>query len=826
MVADALEAAGWECCSTIPSQFDGPAALKAAAVQWWPLAVPGTAASAMRDAPGVNMDGWDYDGRDWWFRARFDAPAGRYRLRLGGIATIADVWLNGSHLLHSENMFRAHVVEASCAEGFNEIMVRCAALTSVLKRRRRPRPRWHTWVTTHRNLRCLRTSYMGRTPGWTLTPPLVGPWRPVRLEPVLVPTVLYKQVGAQCDPHGNGGRVIVLLRLGGRLEGDASLEVGGAIAPLRRSLGPDVLELEGELHLDDVERWWPAGLGDQHLYPACVRVGELTFPLSPIGFRTVSVDREGGGFGLRVNGVSLFARGAVWWPADSLTASSSPEEMRHMLSLAREANMNIVRICGLGTYETEAFFELCDEFGLLVWQDCMIGFGDPPSDDDFAAEVVAELTDNLSWLGGHPCLALLCGSLQVYEQAAFMMPRTSPPECRVLDQVVPEVASELVPEVPYIPSTPMGGAQPFHANEGVSHYYGVGMYLRDPIDARLAGVRFASECLFMATPPGSEVVEQFGGAHAAGHEPNWKRAVHFDPGRSWDKEDLRDYYVRELMGVDPAMVRYEDPERALDAGRCANAWLVTSVFSEWRRASSTCRGGIILGLRDQRPGAGWGLVDSAGLPKSTWYAFRRIASPRTVAITDEGLQGLAVHVTNSTRGGFRGRLRFQLFREEKALEDEEVPVELRAGETICLSETDLLGGFRDANYAYRFAPPQHDTVVATLLALDGTDVAQSFFFPLGLGRPLYEELGLEARAQHSDGEWVLELTTRRTARFVVPMLRGYRTEDAWFHLAPGTTRRLQLLPLSESPGEPRGDVKAWNSSSPVRVELSSTEYDA
>jgi beta-mannosidase len=789
-------------------------------VEWWPVSVPGTAASALRDVPGVDPEGWDYDGRDWWFRARFLATEGRFLLRSGGLATIADVWLNDSHILHSENMFRAHVVDVECAEGENELLIRCAALSTALKYRR-PRPRWRTLVTTHRNLRWVRTSLVGRTPGWTLTPPVVGPWRPIELLPAQSLVLLSKHVKVSCDSQGEGGCVEVALQLSGDVNDPAFLDVAGVRTTLEKERGPSSTRLHGVAHLNEVERWWPATHGAQPLYPVTLSVGQVHIPLTKVGFRTIEVETSRGGFSFIVNGVEIFCRGAVWWPSDPISASSAPHDMRVALSLAKTANMNMLRICGLGFYETEEFWELCDELGLLVWQDCMIAFGDPPDDDDFVGQVVGEFQDNLSWLAGHPSLALICGSLQVHEQAALMSERTAPPDCLVLDEVLPELVKDLLPRTPYIPSTPSGGEQPFYVNQGVGHYYGVGMYLREPNDARLSGVRFASECLFMATPPDPSTVERFGGADRAGHHPDWKKSVHFDPGRSWDKEDVRHYYLQRLFGVDQGMLRYTDPERALDAGRACNAHLLSGVFSEWRRVGSSCRGGLVLGLRDQRPGAGWGLIDSYDHPKATWYAFRRVAKPLAVLITDEGLQGLAVHVINETRADFSGRLQLQLFAHgSQEVANNEVKVTLDPGGGIVLSDAEVLHGFRDASYAYRFGPPQHDVVVASLYDKEDNLSGQAFYFPLGVQRPIDQNLGLRATAtQADDGAWSLEITTTRLAQWVVPSVNGYRPSDAWFHLAPGSSRQVRLERITPDADKPYGVVRAWNTESiePISV---------
>lgn len=818
MADDLLAGSRWECCPTKPAAAALPAELVASAGCWWPVEIPGTAASALREAHGVDPDGWDYDDLDWWFRTRFAAPTGSYLLRVEGLATIGDVWLNGEHQLHSENMFRSYQELVTCRDGENELVVRCSALGTALGRKAR-RPRWRTAITNHRNLRLLRTSMIGRTDGWTLTPPIVGPWRGVSIEPLGTNSIISSQVLATCDASGSGGTVKLTLRVSGRPTAAPRMEVAGIEVPVTCEPGDWFSDLHGEVHLDDVERWWPAGLGNQRLYDLSVHLETSTLSLSPIGFRTVEVDTTGGAFSISVNGAPVFCRGATWWPTDPVRPQCDPARTREVLELARAGNMNMVRVCALSVYESQHFWEVCDQLGLLVWQDMMIGPGDPPDDDAFVTEIEAELVENLAWLGGHPSLTVLCGSLEVYEQSA-MAGQATAPKCRVLDEVVPTLSADLLPGVPYIPSTPSGGTMPFFVNEGVSHYYGVGMYLREPSDARTSGVRFASECLFMATPSDPATVSHhWGETWSAIHQPGWKKAVHYDPGRGWDMEDLCDFYAAKQLGLDPRALRHSDPSRALDAARVSNAELVTQVFSQWRRSGSVCRGGLMVGLRDQRPGSGWGMVDWGLAPKSTWYAFKRVAAPIAVLITDEGIGGLAVHVVNDTRQPFSGQVRFQMFADgETVVEDVCSPVEIAPHSSRAYSDTELVRGFRDTSYVYRFGPAQHDVVVASLTDSVGTPLGSAFFFPLGLGRPVENELGLRAElCRCEDGSWSLDITSKRLAQWVVPAVSGYLTSDAWFHLAPGACHQVRLQSLGEAssspapPALPSGTVTAWNS---------------
>ncbi len=803
---------GWECVGLPPGSADEPAELDRLSPAWLPARAPGTAAGALR-AAGRPVHEDELDGLDWWFRCRFASPAGRWLLELGGVATVGDAWLDGDHLGHHESMYRPWRIPVVLGEGEHELVLRCAALPPVLAPRR-PRPRWKSYLVDHQNLRWVRTSLLGRIPGWAAVPPVVGPWRPVRLLglPAEVPDAV--RLRAECDNGaGTGGTVTVGFALRGREHvARALVRVAGAEAPLvARTQGGDLV-LEASVRLPAVERWWPHTHGPQPRYEVKAEVDGTEHLLGRVGFRTVVLDRTDGGFRLSVNGVPVFCRGACWMPVDPVALVSPGDVLDHRLGLVRAAHMNMLRVPGTTVYEDHRFFDRCDDLGIMVWHDCMFAFMDPPDDREFTAEVESELDEALGVMGGHPSLAVVCGNQEVEEIASMngLPPdRTATP---LFEHTVAEAVDRLLPGVPYVTSNPTGGSRPFRMDTGVSQYFGVGGYLRPVEDARRSGVRFAAECLALATPPEPDTVDELcGGAFRAGHDPEWKRGVHHDSGRSWDMEDVRDHYMAALFRTDPRMERYVDAERALELGRAVNAELMRSVFTEWRRPGSPSGGGLVLSFADLRAGgAGWGLVDSLGWPKAPWYALRRTFAPVALLAVDEGLNGLALHVVNDTAGQVRGTVVVEMVaRGELVVERAEAEVDVGPRGSCTLDAEDVLGGFRDITYAYRFSPPAHDAVVATLQAEDGAVWSQVVHFPLGQGRPREADLGLTATARPDrSGRWLLEVGTARLAQWVTVRAEGFVPDDSWFHLPPGATRTVVLTGSSERP--PRGRVQALN----------------
>jgi beta-mannosidase len=808
MNVDGLAGAAWECCATAPGAANSPEQLRDLPGGWLPATVPGTAASSMRAAHGSSAAlAVDYDAEDWWFRTRFEGVPGPHVLRFEGLATLVDAWLDGSHLLHSENMFRSYEIDIDELDESNELTLRFAALAPELARRR-PRPRWKSTLVRDQNLRWYRTTLLGRMPGWAAQAAPVGPWRSVLLRKRADFEVVRRVVDVSVV-YGIG---VVELSLS--LAIPAAL-LGTAAAVRVGDVRCDVT-LEPEIHctvrVPEPSLWWPHTHGEPHLYPVMLESAAGRTDLGNVGFRTVEADTAGSGFALVVNGVSIFARGACWVSLDALSLNATKDDVRTAVLQLRDAGLNLIRITGTMVYEASDFFDACDEFGMLLWQDAMISTLDPPDDTGFVEDFEAEFREQCSMLRGRPSIAVICGGSESEQQPAFMGLPAAQRHIDLIERVVPEIARAVLPDVPYVTSSPTGGDLPTRLDEGVTQYFGVGAYLRPLTDVRAAGVRFAAECLAFSIPPERATVDAvFGSPSMAGHHPRWKQAVPRDATAAWDFEDVRDFYVRQIFGVDPMLTRYADPERALDLGRAAVAQAFETVFGYWRRSDSDCAGAVVLSARDLWPGAGWGLVDALGRPKAPWYVLRRLLAPLSIFVTDEGLDGLLVHAVNDTASALTGRLEVELYdpRGRRVVSgDALLDLPPRTGRRISLSS--VLDGFRDVNHAYRFGPAGYD-VVRVLFVADGGPVTAATVHLLEQSRSLLPDIGLTAQAWRDSAGWVMEIATRDTAQWIAIDIPGFRPDDCWFHLAPATSRMVRLVSEDSGDALPRGYVRALNS---------------
>jgi beta-mannosidase len=795
---------GWRMALTAANAAADPAALESLS-DLLDAPVPGTVAGALERAgrfdrtapePLDHLDAWyvlDLSGED----------PGEAILHFDGLATITEIWWNGALALSSDSMFVRHALPVTLT-GKDQLVLCFRALKPHLEKRG-PRARWRPQMITPQGLRLVRTTLLGRMPGWCPEVHAVGPWRPVRLTR---PTpAVPKDIRLSARLHEDGeGRI----EIGFTLDSTAIpvVECAG-VAAEAIPIGEN--SFSASLAIPDVEAWWPRTHGTPVLHDISLVVEGVRQKLGRTGFRRVEIDRgtDGRDFALRVNGTKVFCRGAVWTNADIVDLPGTRERYEPLLKLAADANMNMLRIGGTMTYETPEFFALCDELGILVWQDFQFAnFDYPATDLAFVANVQGEVAQFLDATAASPSLAVLCGGSEIDQQAAMLgLPETAWAGPLTLD-ILPALVAVHRPDVPYVENSPSGGAMPFSPNAGVTHYYGVGAYCRPLTDARRAEVRFAAESLAFANVPEQETLD----AHLpvpAVHDPRWKARVPRDRGASWDFEDVRDHYLGLLYGEDPARLRREDASRYLDLSRATVAEVMEATFAEWRREQSTCNGALVWTYQDLLPGAGWGIVDATGLPKSAWHALRRAFRPVQIMLSDEGTNGLDVHVLNDGAAECALTLELACLRHgRQAVVSGKREMALAPHSAATLPATDLFGAFFDTTYAFRFGPPAHDVTIGRFVDGEGRTIAEAFHFPRGRTKALFPA-ALSAELRQDAEGWMLDLSADRFAQSVAIEAEGFLAGDNWFHLAPGSVKTVRLLPHAgtDPMARPQGTIR-------------------
>jgi beta-mannosidase len=788
--------------------------------QWHEAVVPGTVAASLHhdlDTPG------NYDADDWWYRTSFPAPAGtpgaRHRLRFEGLATLASVWLNGTAILSSRNMFVAQSVDVTrLLRDENQLLIAFHSLDAELAKKR-ARPRWKTALVEHQNLRWVRTTLLGRIPGWTPPVTPVGPWRPIVLE--CHERLELTELDLQAWAEGTTGRLKIVATaslLKGRAADAARLRLGDDSYPLNLR-GAREVSIEGDLAIEEVPLWWPHTHGTPRLLSCGVELrvdGEwIRLDCGPVGFKQIALDQSDGRARFLVNGVPVFCRGACWTTSDLLTLCGEPAALRHALVLARDAGVNMLRIGGTMVYESADFYRLCDELGILVWQDFMFANMDyPVGDEQFRGEVDAEVEHQLKRLQRHVSIAAYCGGSEIAQQAAMLGLPAGEWSNEFFAEALPRRCSQRHAGIPYLPSTPWGGALPFHVGTGISHYYGVGAYRRPLSDAKASNVKFAAECLGFANVPDPETMALvMEGKTPPPHHPRWKARLPRDSGAGWDFEDIRDHYLKLLFNADPIELRSQDLERYYALSRVVSGEVMQRVFSEWRNPSGSCGGALVWFFKDLWPGAGWGIVDSTGRPKAAYWHLKRAWAPQAIRITDEGLDGLQLHLINDRPEPIEVEAELELLQDGRiATGAAKASVQIPARAAISLQGDALLGYFSDSTYAYRFGPPKYDVITARLKRREtGRVLSEDFYFPGGLQLPRQRHAAVTADAQwQDDGRVVVSLRSDVFLQALSISCQDFVADDNYFHLAPNQERRIAFSPLSRELTRFKAEFEALN----------------
>ncbi|WP_320130341.1 glycoside hydrolase family 2 protein [uncultured Sphaerochaeta sp.] len=390
-------------------------------------------------------------------------------------------------------------------------------------------------------------------------------------------------------------------------------------------------KLSFHLMCTDIERWWPNGEGKPTLYRLTVAIGDQTF-VKRIGFRTLTVktveDEQGGkGMTFCVNGREVFAKGANWIPLDALVSRFSDQRYEQLLQGCVDANMNMIRLWGGGLYEKEAFYDYCDEKGLMIWHDCMFSCSMYPSNPAFLANVEAELRYQIPRLQDHASIALWCGNNEDLGAIGWYEETKNNPIRYVIDYdrlnegTVGRVIRELDPNRTWWPSSPSAGIDDFSDNwhndsRGDMHFWSV-WHEGKPFEAYYSiKPRFVSEFGYQSFPSLSTVKLYAPDEQLNLTSPIMEHHQKNDRGNSIIIENFSRYF------------RFPSSfEQMLYLSQAQQAMAIKTAVEFWRTLRPHCMGAIFWQLNDNWPVASWSSIDYTGKWKLLQYAAMHFYSP-------------------------------------------------------------------------------------------------------------------------------------------------------------------------------------------------------
>lgn len=616
----------------------------------------------------------EYEGYQWLFSREFTSPnlgsGERAILRLDGVDTFADIFINGKKVGETSNMLIPHTFDITdflSKGGKNnlDILIRSAIMES-----------------NGRKIGAISSAYdsegIRKAPhmyGWDIMPRMLsaGIWRDAKIEiqkPARIEDIFFMTV--YTDPKNNEAvcsariRTALPRELLGKLSVLAKLSIGGETVWARK-MPADMFTLSPrDIKIKNAKLWWPRGYGESPLY-----VFEASL-LSPdgklldskrinVGLRTVSLKRsdvfkngDKGEFAFYVNGRKIYIKGTNWVPLDALH-SRDPQHLQKTLEMAADLNCNMLRCWGGNVYESDAFYDFCDKNGILIWQDFSLACTTPPQDDDFAKAMEIEARSVVERLRSHPSLALWAGNNENDSSFYWLFNSNrlniDPSKERISRKVLPGVLYELDPTRPYLPSSPYYSNDVFEnkADPSEVHLWGPRGYYKAPFYTS-SNAHFVSEIGYHGCPNRESLEKMFDKEHLY----PWTDAKNLKWNKQWQAKAITPFESNigsekrnYLMTNQIAKVFGEVP-RDLDDFISASQIVQAEAkkyFIEFWRTGKPYRCGILWwNLRDGWPILSDAITDYFFSKKLAYYYIKRVQENAIVAVND-ALEVIAVNDT-------------------------------------------------------------------------------------------------------------------------------------------------------------------------------------
>ena len=785
---------------------------KCDAGEWMDAVVPGDVRLDLMRAgkiadPFVGLNHLDsrwVEEKEWWYRREFLVPekfkGRRVELQFGGLDTFATVWVNGKLAGKHQNMFVPCTFEVSRLLDYGHRNTVAVCLSSPMKAvaGKSTDDLICAFETRERlHARKAQMSY-----GWDIAPRIVttGIWRPAYLVArgeVSIEDVCIRTQSIEEDIATIGLDV----SLGGNRSGEVQIEITGGQEVIETSLKvSQARQIRSVIKIPNPRLWWPWNVGKPNLYNLSVKIltkGEVQEEYSArFGIRTVeliqapqvehpdSLGKDGGrSFIFGINGRQVYAKGANWIPGDAIFARMDHKKYRELIDLALANNVNMLRIWGGGIYEDPYFYRLCDEKGIMVWQDFMFTCARYPEDEKFLSDVHWEAEKVVTGLRNHPSVVLWCGDNEV--DATLHWSGESYQDNRINREVLPEVCARLDPTRPYLvssPCSPFGDPDPQCQREGDYHNWHHGASYKDDV-YRKDFCRFVSEIGHLSIP-WPESVRQF-----IPEEHLWP-----PENKAWDFHfgTVEHFDPQRRARVDEAIAHFGFPRPANLEDYAYLSQLVQAIaLKEWmeryRRRKFLCGGSLYWNLYDNWPQFSDAVVDYYQNPKIAYYFVSRAFANLLVSLEDLGKGMVGVWLINDELKDRSGKLLLRCQRLDGGMAwKRALPANLPANSSRMVWDMRLPGPLMEDPCGC-FAQVQ--------LLVNGRVASENFYFPAEFKDINWPETELTARITKVSGSKAdISIASKvygRLVRIETPGAKS-KSSDNFFDIPPGEERRVRI----------------------------------
>jgi len=772
----------------------------------FPCRIPGTVLQTLLEA-GMIEDPFYRDNEerlqpifyeDFCFEKEFNIEKSFFEedaifLCFDGLDTIAEIKLNGKLLARTNNMHRKH--EFRCKdflqEGLNKIEVRFFSPVRYIEERQKSVPLWGVPEAVSGYPHIRKAHFMF---GWDWGPKLPdsGIWRDVYVKAfsrARFSDVLVRQTVKDKDGILNVSALIDIFKEE-KYFCLALLETPDG-RRIEKLFSSDKNRFSFQIDLKNVLLWWPNGYGEQNLYKLKLELKDSSNVLLDsreytIGFRTLEIKREkdewGESFAFVVNGIAIFAMGADYIPEDSLICRRSRERTERLISNCAKANFNCIRVWGGGFYPDDYFYELCDRYGLLVWQDFMFACGVYELNPEFKENVISEVEDNLRRIRHHPSLALLCGNNEMeLAWVEWNFPKTEKLKndyIELFEKILPEICRKNAPDLFYWPASPSSGGnfdKPNDENRGDVHYWDVWHGLKPFTEYKKFYFRFVSEFGFQSFPS-IETINSF----TLPEDRNIFSYVMEKHQKNASANGRILYYLSEYF-------LYPGNLDSLSyASQLLQAEAIRTGVEHWRRNRGRCMGAIYWQLNDCWPVASWSSIDYYGRWKALHYFAKRFFAPIVISVDVEDRKVL-LYVINETSKDIANRKIIWRFRKN----DGEI---LQEGNFYAFCPTFksvMIGALDFSNYLYDFYRMQLCYFECFFEDEEESYVTALFVRPKHF---VFLNPSLKWKLKEEGENFVIYIEALAFAKYVELKIKEVNAvfNDNYFDVSPGITKKIFL----------------------------------
>ncbi len=781
--------------------------------EWIPAKVPGSvyndllAAGKMEDPFYRDNEDKirDISGYDFEYKRTFTAgedvlACDKIVLQCEGLDTLCEIRLNGHLLGDTGNMHRTYEFDIGklLAAGENNIHVLFRSPIRFIEKEQEKYPLWGI-VDAVQGFPHLRKAHSMFGWDWGPQLPDMGIWRNISVRG-------YRQ--ARLDDvyivqEHEDGRVSLDIRLRcGNWSTEAPVVSITVTAPDGKEITTDSVCNQYESHhfidVGNPELWWPNGYGKQPLYRVRVALKSdgslLDEKILKIGLRTMRVRREkdqwGESFEFNVNGISIFAMGADYIPEDNILSRCSKDKTESLIKDCIAANFNCIRVWGGGFYPEDYFFELCDQYGLVVWQDLMFACALYNMTKEFAQNIKKEAEDNIRRIRHHASLGLWCGNNEMemgWIEWAYLPdnPKLKADYIKQFEVLLAEVAEETDPETCYWPSSPSSGGSfddPNSENRGDVHYWDVWHGQKPFTEYRKFFFRFASEFGFQSFPC-KKTIDTF-------TLPEDRNIF----SRVMEKHQKNGAANGKILLAVSENFKYPNSfDSLLYVSQLLQAEAMKYGVEHWRRNRGRCMGSVYWQLNDCWPVASWSSIDYYGRWKALHYFARKFYAPVLLSVLDEG-KIMDFYITNETVNAVKGKVEWKLRNNaSQVLLDGKTDFEAAPLSAASVCRTDLTGHIPSG-------AAERQLYLEYSLTIDGKDISCGTVLFTKAKYFEFLKPDISVAVKEEDDRFVLSLTSKAFAKYVELDMKECDGifSDNYFDLSAGEARVIELKKESMS----------------------------